>query len=71
MCFFCIECDLLCSHNCGQKEPLCCEGYHICLSIMGFMACVCWTARKDEQMHGLAKVTLVRELLEWDIYDTF
>jgi hypothetical protein len=38
---------------------------------MGFMACVCWTARKDEQMHGLAKVTLVRELLEWDIYDTF
>jgi hypothetical protein len=68
--FFCIEFDLLCSHNFGHKRTIVLSRISYVFINHGFMAYFCWTTRKDEQMHGLDKVILVMELLEWDIHDT-
>jgi hypothetical protein len=36
---------------------------------MGCMVYFHWTIKRDGQMLGLVEVTLVKEMLEWDIHD--
>ncbi len=54
----------------GTRIPPCCQEYYICLWNMGFMAYFRWIIRRDRQMSNLVKVTLVKELFEWDIHYT-
>ncbi len=45
------------------------QGCHICLLNMGCMVYFHWTTKRHGTMLGLVEVTLVREMLEWDIHD--
>jgi hypothetical protein len=52
-----------------RQVGLCYQGCHIYLPNMGCMVYFHWTTKRHGQTLGLVEVTLVREMLEWDIHD--